>query len=137
MDERRSIKRESNTILLVEDDPASRKLVRAVLQYEGYRIIEAEDIREAERYLRDAVPSLVLLDIRLKNRNGLELARSMRSNVHYQRVPIVALTAQALKQDEERILAAGVDVYLPKPVDTRRLREVVGEMNRRGRVHVG
>lgn len=131
------MKRESNTILLVEDDPASRKLVRAVLRYEGYRIVEAEDVEQAERYLHDAIPSLILLDIRLKNRDGLELARSMRSNPHFEKLPIVALTAHALKEDEERILGAGVDIYLPKPVDTRRLREVVGEMSRRGRVHVG
>lgn len=122
-----------NTILLVEDDEASRKLVRAIFRYRGYRIKEAEDLEEARALLARDVPSIVLLDIQLKGGDGLELAREMRANPDYAHIPIIAMTAHALKGDENRILEAGVDRYLAKPVNTRQLYQVVEELVKAGR----
>lgn len=127
------MKQEPETIFVVEDDEASRKLVRAIFRSKGYRIKEAEDIEGARALLADGVPSIVLLDIRLKGGDGLQLAREIRSNPAYRHVPLVAMTAHALKGDEERILAAGVDRYLAKPIDTRRLSGLVDELLRKGR----
>lgn len=127
------MKQEPETIFVVEDDEASRKLVRAIFRAKGYRIKEAEDIEGARALLADGVPSIVLLDIRLKGSDGLQLAREIRSNPAYRHVPLVAMTAHALKGDEERILAAGVDRYLAKPIDTRRLSVLVDELIKKGR----
>lgn len=114
-------------ILVVEDDPASRKLIRAVLGARGYRIEEAEDLTRARALLEVATPALVLLDIRLGGSNGLELARHIRSTPRLAHLPIIAITAQALKDDESRILGAGCDAYLAKPIDTRRLPQLVAD----------
>lgn len=120
--------RPMHTILVVEDDMASRRLIRAVLQHEGYHIEEAEDIEQAKALLTGVPPDVMLLDMRLKHGDGLDLARYIRADERLKNLPIVAVTAQALKGDEERILSAGVDLYLTKPIDTRRLRETVAEL---------
>lgn len=114
-----------HTILLVEDDAASRMLVRAIFKLRGYRIVEVETLKEAREYLRENIPGIVLLDIRLKDGSGLELAKEIRSTAELSDVPIVAITAQALKGDEERILAEGVDRYLSKPISPHQLRDLV------------
>ena len=121
------------SILLVEDDEASRKLIRAILGRKGYRINEAEDIDQARQFLDKENPALVLLDIRLKNSNGLDLARYIRSEPHFNNVPIIAITAHALKGDENQILEVGCDAYLSKPIDTRYLPRIVDEFVTKGR----
>lgn len=120
-------------ILLVEDDEASRKLIRAILGKRGYQINEAEDITQARQFLEHGNPAIVLLDIRLKDGSGLDLARYIRSRPRFQSVPILAITAQALKGDENRILEAGCDAYLSKPIDTRRLPQIVDDFIKKGR----
>jgi CheY-like chemotaxis protein len=119
-------------ILLVEDDDTNRKLVRVVLG-RGYRISEAASVDEARALLRQDKPDLLLLDIRLGDGSGLDLIRSVRADPAFDRVPALALTAQAMKDDEGRFLDAGFDGYLSKPVDTRLLPEVVERYLREGR----
>lgn len=126
-----------NTILLVEDDRASRNLIRAIFRYRGFRIVEAESIKEARDYLRRDMPSIILLDIRLKDGSGLDLVTELRANPVFNNLPIVAITAQALRGDREAILASGVDHYFSKPIDTHQLRDLVDQLSRKGRGVVG
>ncbi|BBI99950.1 response regulator [Ferrigenium kumadai] len=122
------------TILLVEDDAANRKLVRVVLGDKcHYRILEAASAAEAMEQLRREKPDLLLLDIRLGEGSGLDVIDAVRADSTYDDVPAVAITAQAMKDDEQRFLAAGFDGYLSKPVDTRHLPEVVKRFINEGR----
>jgi CheY-like chemotaxis protein len=124
----------AKTILLVEDDETNRKLVRVVLAGRGYRIEEAGGVQEALALLRDGGRrDLLLLDIRLGDGSGLDLVRTLRANPAFDDVPAVAITAQAMKDDEERFLAAGFDGYVSKPIDTRGLPAVVERFLREGR----
>ena len=122
------------TILLVEDDAANRKLVRVVLgDRKRYRILEATNVREALAQLKNVKPDLLLLDIRLGDGSGLDVIGAFRADRSFDDVPAVAITAQAMKNDETRFLAAGFDGYLSKPVDTRHLPEVVERFINEGR----
>ncbi|MBT9612253.1 MAG: response regulator [Burkholderiales bacterium] len=120
-------------LLLVEDDEVSRKLIRAVLGSKGYEIREADTMESARRILNEMRPAAVLLDMRLKDGDGLDLARYIRAAPRLSQVPIIAITAQALKGDEQRILEAGCDTYLSKPIDTRALPRVVDGFVQKGR----
>lgn len=124
---------QAKTILLVEDDQTNRKLVRVVLAGGHYRIREAESVEQALALLKDGKPDLLLFDIRLGDGSGLDLIRTVRADPGFDTVPAVAITAQAMKDDEQRFLAAGFDGYVSKPVDTRRLPEVVERFMREGR----
>jgi CheY-like chemotaxis protein len=123
------------TILLVEDDPTSRKLIRTLLKNRDYTIDEAEDLDQARQWLTATVPDLVLLDLRLKDKSGLELAAEIRSAERLKNIPIIVVTAQALKGDENRVLEAGCDAYVSKPIDTRHFPEQVEHYLNNGRGH--
>jgi CheY-like chemotaxis protein len=120
-------------ILLVEDDDTNRKLVRIVLSGARYRISEAASVEQALALLQREKPDLLLLDIRLGNGNGLDVIRAVRADPAFDQVPVVAITAQAMKDDENRLLAAGFDAYLSKPIDTRQLPQLVERFIREGR----
>lgn len=120
-------------ILLVEDDDTNRKLVRIVLGGARYRISEAVSVAQALALLRQEQPDLLLLDIRLGDGSGLDVIRSVRADPAFDQVPALAITAQAMKGDESRFLAAGFDGYISKPIDTRMLPEVVERFIREGR----
>ena len=120
-------------ILLVEDDDTNRKLVRVVLGGGRYRISEAASVEQALALLARDKPDLLLLDIRLGDGSGLDVIRSVRADPAFDPIPALAITAQAMKGDESRFLAAGFDGYLSKPIDTRRLPEVVERFIREGR----
>jgi CheY-like chemotaxis protein len=90
-------------------------------------------VKAALAALHDAKPDLLLLDIRLGDGTGFDVVRELRADHRFDDVPAVAITAQAMKGDESRILAAGFDGYLPKPIDTRTLPEVVERYLREGR----
>ena len=128
------MKQAIKTILLVEDDATNRKLVRVVLGDKNrYRILEAMSVGEALAQLGKVKPDLLLLDIRLSDGSGLDVIRTVRANPLFDDVPAVAITAQAMKNDEKHFLAAGFDGYLSKPIDTRRLPEVVNRFINEGR----
>jgi CheY-like chemotaxis protein len=84
-------------------------------------VIRAEDAEQALRQLETRLPHLVLTDISLPGMSGLELTRRLKSDPRYAHLPVVALTASAMKGDEAKILAAGCDAYIAKPLDTRQL----------------
>jgi len=121
------------TLLLVEDDDTNRKLVRVILAGKRYRIREATSAEQALEMLRAEKPDLLLLDIRLGDSSGLDVIRAVRADPAFDDVPAVAITAQAMKNDESRFLAAGFDGYMSKPLDTRQLPELVERFLRVGR----
>jgi two-component system, cell cycle response regulator DivK len=124
-------------ILIVDDNPANLKLARVLLALEGYEVRTATDAEEALAVLREFLPDLILMDIQLPGMDGLELTRRLKSDSKTCDVAILALTAYAMKGDEERALAAGCDGYIAKPIDTKRLTGQVAALlrgaNTRGR----
>ena len=112
-------------ILIVDDNSTNMKLVRILLAGEGYDVRTAADAEEALNVLKEFYPRLILMDVQLPGIDGLELTRRLKSDPATQDIMILGLTAYAMKGDKERILAAGCDGYIPKPIDTRTLPELV------------
>jgi len=111
----------AQSILIVDDNPANMKLVRVLLSSEGYDVRTALDAEAALGELRSSRPDLILMDIQLPGMDGLELTRKLKSDPATRNIKIVGLTAYAMRGDQERIIAAGCDGYIPKPIDTRTL----------------
>ena len=112
-------------ILIVDDNPVNLKLVRVLLTTEGYDVRTATDAEEALEALGTFHPRLTLMDLQLPGMDGLELTRRLKADPATRDIIVLALTAYAMKGDEEKALAAGCDGYLPKPIDTRTLPGVV------------
>jgi CheY-like chemotaxis protein len=109
------------TILVIDDNPVNLKLAAEVLLADGHAVIRAEDAEQALSLLERQMPDLVLTDIALPRMDGLELTRRLKGDPRYQHLPVIALTASAMKGDEARVLEAGCDAYIAKPIDTRTL----------------
>lgn len=116
---------ERKQVLCVEDNTVNMLLVSRIVEAEGHELIKAEDGYSALDILSDTVPDIILLDINLPGIDGLELARRFKADERLAPVPLIATTAQVLVGDRERCLEAGCDDYLPKPLDIRKLREVI------------
>jgi two-component system cell cycle response regulator DivK len=114
-------------ILVVEDNEKNMKLFRDVLVATGYRTLEATTATEAVDLASEQRPHLVLMDIQLPDFDGVEALRRLRADARTATIPVLALTAQAMRGDRERFLAAGFDGYLSKPVDVRELIGTVRE----------
>jgi two-component system cell cycle response regulator DivK len=102
-------------ILVVEDNPANLKLARFLLESAGHEVIEAADAAEGLAHAESEHVDLVLMDIQLPGMDGLEATRVLKNKETTRAVPVIALTALAMKGDRERILAAGCDGYIAKP----------------------
>ncbi|NLE09709.1 MAG: response regulator [Dehalococcoidales bacterium] len=114
-------------ILIVEDDPKNMTLFRDVLQVSGYETIEAIDGRQGVHLAATEKPDLILMDIQIPHIDGLEATRIIKADEATRHIPIVALTAYAMKGDEERILNAGCDGYIAKPITIDTFLEKVAE----------
>ena len=112
-------------ILVVDDNDLNLELMRDLLVGEGYRVRVALDANDALVVLHDFRPRLIFMDIQLPGMDGLTLTRMLKSNPSMRDIRIVGLTGYAMAGDEQRLLAAGCDGYLPKPIDTRALSGVV------------
>ena len=112
-------------ILYVEDNFENRLFVRRVLESMGYQIIEAEDGVTGIEIAKSEKPDLILMDVGLPGIDGLETTVRIKKIPELKNIPIVALTANAMKGDAERCLAAGCDGYLTKPIGVVALREQV------------
>jgi two-component system cell cycle response regulator DivK len=121
----------NDSILIVDDNPVNMKLIRVLLAGEGYEIRTACDANEALTVLQEFRPHLILMDIQLPGIDGLELTRRLKAAPATRAIPILGLTAYAMKGDEERILAAGCDGYIPKPINTRTLPNFIREILQR------
>ena len=116
------------TILIVDDNSINLKLAADVLKSEGHSIARAGDAEEAQEVLKHMQPDLILMDIQMPGMDGLTLARLLKANPAYQHIRIVALTAFAMKGDEEKAREAGCDGYITKPIETRKLPGQVAEI---------
>lgn len=116
-----------NSILIVDDNPVNLKLMRVLLAGAGHEVLTAADAEQAMQVIRESTPRLILMDVQLPGIDGLELTRRLKADASTQNIKILGLTAYAMKGDRERILAAGFDGYIPKPIDTRRLPGVIEE----------
>ena len=112
-------------ILVVEDNHRNMKLFRDVLQATGYHTLEASTATEALTLATEHRPALVLMDIELPDMDGLEALGRLRMDERTATIPVVAVTAQAMRGDRERFTAAGFDGYVAKPVDIDGLLETV------------
>ena len=121
----------SATVLVVEDNALNLKLVRDVLGHAGYRVLEAGDAERGLTLAREERPDLILMDIQLPGIDGVEALRRLRSDHSTSSIPVVALTALAMKEDRERFMTAGFDGYLEKPLSVPSLAGQVSELIRR------
>src|SRR5687768_17345146 len=112
-------------ILIIEDNEKNLKLVRDVLQFKGYRTLEAKTAEDGITLAENHQPDLILMDIQLPGTDGMTALRHLRDEPRTASISIVALTAFAMKDDRERFLAAGFDGYLDKPINIREFPEQV------------
>ena len=115
-------------ILIVEDNSQNMRLIEMVLGAKGYRLLKATNGEEALETASRDKPDLIITDIQLPKTDGLELTKRLRQMPALNHIPIIAVTAYAMKGDKERIIGAGCDAYLSKPISTRQLPVVVAEM---------
>ena len=115
-------------ILVIDDNPTNLKLVSDLLEFEGHMILKAVDAEEAMVVLADTLPELILMDIALPGMDGLTLARKLKADKRTRHIRIVALTAFAMKGDDQKAFDAGCDGYITKPIDTRKLPGQVADL---------
>jgi CheY-like chemotaxis protein len=110
-------------VLIAEDNAVNRELLRELLELRGYTVLEACDGEDALRAIEEAQPELLLLDISMPVLDGFAVIRRIRENPRFAGLPVVAVTAYAMRGDRERILSSGFDGYLSKPVSPSALNE--------------
>lgn len=106
-------------VLVVDDNPVNLKLVCELLELEGFNVEKATNAEEALKLIQGNLPSLVLMDIELPGTDGLSLTKKLKDDPETRVVPIVAITAFAMKGDAQKAYAAGCDGYITKPINTR------------------
>ena len=119
-------------VLLVEDEPLNLKLMRVVLEAAGFAVIHAGTGREGITLARERRPDVILMDIGLPDIDGVRTLRYLREWPETSATPVAAVTAQAMKGDRERLLAAGFDDYMAKPIDVQTLADEVRRLAARG-----
>lgn len=112
-------------VLVIEDNPTNLKLVRDVLQFAGYEVLEATTGEEGVALAAQCEPDLVLMDLQLPGIDGWEALRRLRESPPTRSVPVVAVTAFAMREDRDHALSHGFDGYLEKPISVRALPEQV------------
>jgi two-component system cell cycle response regulator DivK len=112
-------------VLIVEDNEKNRELVQDILEFRGFRTLAASNGHEAVELARLHQPDLVLMDIQLPDLDGVSALRQLRREASTNAIPVVALTAFAMTQDRGRLLEAGFDGYLAKPIDVRTLPDTI------------
>ena len=123
-------------ILLVEDEPDTRELVRLTLELDGHEVVEAATAEEGILRARSSRPDLILMDLSLGGQfDGLEATKRLRADPAFEETPIIALTAHAMQGDRERSLAAGCDDHWTKPIiDLAAFKKEVATASSRGRL---
>ncbi len=118
----------SERILIVEDNPENMRLLEMVLRAKNYTLLKATDGEEALDIAIRERPDLIIMDIQLPKINGFEVTRKLRETPAFSHIPIIGVTAYAMKGDKERVIESGCDAYLSKPINTRELPEIIAEM---------
>jgi CheY-like chemotaxis protein len=112
-------------ILIADDQPVGRELLRTVVESSGYEVIEAADGDEALEIAKSSVPDLILLDIHMPGRDGLSVVTELRRDARFTATPVIAVTATAMKGDRQKGLDAGFSEYLTNPVSITTVREII------------
>lgn len=112
-------------VLVVEDNYMNKVLVKEILTLHGYDIIEANTGTEALRILAEQKPDIILMDVHLPEMDGITATRIIKSNEAQKAIPVLALTASAMKGDEEKLMDKGFDGYVAKPIEVKKLVEVI------------
>jgi len=120
-------------ILIVEDNPQNMKVELMALRPHGYTLLQATDGEEALQIAMRDKPDLIIMDIRLPKVSGLEVTGRLRQMPDFSHLPIIAVTAYAMRKDKEKAIEAGCDAYLSKPINTRELPKMVAEMLSKGK----
>jgi CheY-like chemotaxis protein len=115
----------SARILVVDDNPTNLKLITEVLECDGFDVRAAVDAEEAQAFIAETVPDLILMDIALPGMDGLTLTRKLKADARTRGIIVVALTAFAMKGDEQKARNAGCDGYITKPINTRTISSLV------------
>ena len=123
----------SARVLVVEDNPANLELIGDWLESEQFQVTTATTIDEACEALKDKTPDIVLLDVQLGPEDGLEVVGRIRRSSQWRTIPVIAVTAHAMMTDHERVLRAGCDACVSKPIDFRQLRDELGKWLARSR----
>lgn len=116
---------QKKSILIVEDNELNMKLFNDLLEAHGYRTLQTRNGQEALELARTHRPDLILMDIQLPEVSGLEVTRWIKSDETLRHIPIIAITAFAMKGDEEKILDGGCEAYLSKPISIVKFLETV------------
>lgn len=114
-------------VLIVEDNEKNRKLARDVLQFHGYRIVETDNAEEGIRLARETMPALVLMDFHLPGMNGIEAFELLRADPATKSIPVIAVTASAMTEDRQKIMAVGFDALQTKPIQVKEFVKIVGD----------
>jgi CheY-like chemotaxis protein len=114
-------------ILIIDDSPTNMKLISFLLSNKGYAVSTASSALEALTLLESIAPKLILMDLQMPGMDGFALTRKLKSEPGTRGIPIVAVTAYAMKGDEQKALDAGCDGYLTKPIDTRALPGIIAK----------
>ena len=112
-------------ILIVEDNEKNRVLIRDILKYYGYEVIEALNGEEGVKAAKKEMPDLIVMDIQMPVMDGFTATQALKSDPVTKGIKIIALTSFAMKGDKEKVMDAGFDDYIPKPIDTRNLPRMI------------
>jgi len=119
-------------VLVVDDHDLNRELVRSILERRGFEVLQAPDGEEGVRLARERQPHIILMDLAMPKKDGLTATRELKADPRTAAIPVVALTALAMRGDEGKAISAGVDEYLTKPIERKRLEETVERLITRG-----
>lgn len=122
----------SGRILVIEDNALNLELASELLMGAGHTVLQARTAEEGLRLARTEALDLILLDVRLPGMDGLAAVRVLKRDAATRHIPAIAMTAQAMKGDEEAARAAGFDAYVTKPIDTRAFPEIVARLLAQG-----
>lgn len=112
-------------VLVVEDNPMNMILIKEILAVNGFEVIEAYNGHDAIKRVSEEMPDLILMDLNLPEMDGVTATKILKSNTPSKDIPIVAITASAMKGDEEKILAEGFDGYIAKPIEMKKFIKAV------------
>jgi two-component system cell cycle response regulator DivK len=119
-------------ILVVEDNERNRKLVRTILEFRGYQVLECDDGEPSLALAKQHRPALVLMDIELPKMDGITALGRLRADPDTATIPVIAVTASVTPSQRERVMAAGFDGYIAKPIDVASFGETVDRLVARG-----
>jgi CheY-like chemotaxis protein len=119
---------DKNTILVIEDNELNMKLVRGILSFGNYTMLEATDAETGIKIAHEHHPDLILMDLQLPGMDGLEATKKILNTDNLKRIPVVALTSYAMEGDKEKAHLAGCTGYITKPIDTRNFLTVISKL---------